>query len=91
MRWALQAICLSWRAVSRSYNSIPGQGAFFFFHLAIDGIDRVPMLKDRVVYLKQYLKGKLIGHMDYIRIHGEGMPEIRERKWPAQLTESQHK
>jgi xylulose-5-phosphate/fructose-6-phosphate phosphoketolase len=62
------------------------------FHLAIGGvIDRVPRLKDRAVYLKQYLKGKQIGHKDYIRIHGEGMPEIREWKWPAQLTESPHK
>lgn len=61
------------------------------FDLAIDVIDRVPRLKDRAVYLKQYFKGKLIDHKHYIRIQGEDMPEIREWKWPAQLTESQHK
>ncbi|EIC29203.1 phosphoketolase [Methylomicrobium album BG8] len=54
------------------------------FHLAIDVIDRVPRLKERAVYLKQYFKGKLIDHKHYIRIHGEDMPEIREWKWPAE-------
>jgi xylulose-5-phosphate/fructose-6-phosphate phosphoketolase len=61
------------------------------FHLAIDVIDRVPRLKDSAVYLRQYLKGKLIGYKGYIRIHEEGMPKICECKWPAQLTESHHK
>jgi xylulose-5-phosphate/fructose-6-phosphate phosphoketolase len=54
------------------------------FHLAIDVIDRVPRLKDRAIYLKQYFRGKLIDHKHYIRIHGEDMPEIRDWQWPVQ-------
>jgi xylulose-5-phosphate/fructose-6-phosphate phosphoketolase len=56
------------------------------FHLAIDVIDRVPKLKDRAVYLKQYFQGKLIDHKEYIAVHGEDMPEIRDWRWPAEIT-----
>jgi xylulose-5-phosphate/fructose-6-phosphate phosphoketolase len=51
------------------------------FHLAMDAIDRVPRLKDQAVYLKQALRDKLIDHKNYIRIHGEDMPEIQNWKW----------
>jgi xylulose-5-phosphate/fructose-6-phosphate phosphoketolase len=51
------------------------------FHLVIDVIDRVPKLGASVAYVKQMLQDKLIEHKQYIREHGEDMPEIRNWKW----------
>jgi xylulose-5-phosphate/fructose-6-phosphate phosphoketolase len=51
------------------------------FHLAGDVIDRVPQLRVRAAYAKQALREKLIEHKEYIRRHGEDMPEIREWQW----------
>jgi xylulose-5-phosphate/fructose-6-phosphate phosphoketolase len=51
------------------------------FHLAMDAIDRVPRLADKAIYLKQTLRNKLVDHKNYIRIHGEDMPEIQNWKW----------
>jgi xylulose-5-phosphate/fructose-6-phosphate phosphoketolase len=56
------------------------------FHLAGDAIDRVPQLGQRAAYLKQYVRDKLIEHKQYIALHGEDMPEIREWKWAGQAT-----
>ena len=53
------------------------------FHLAQDVIDRVPQLGSRVAYLKQELRDKLIQHREYIRAHGQDMPEIRDWTWGA--------
>jgi xylulose-5-phosphate/fructose-6-phosphate phosphoketolase len=36
-------------------------------------------------YLKQQLQDKLIDHKQYIRKHGEDMPEIRNWQWGAKL------
>jgi xylulose-5-phosphate/fructose-6-phosphate phosphoketolase len=51
------------------------------FHLAMDAIDRVPRLADKAIYLKQTLRNKLVDHKNYIRIHGEDLPEIQNWKW----------
>lgn len=51
------------------------------FHLVADVIDRVPMLGSYAAYAKQMIREKLIDHKEYISIHGEDMPEIREWKW----------
>ncbi len=51
------------------------------FHLAMDAIDRLPQTGTRGVYLKQQLAGKLVEHGQYIREHGEDMPEIRDWAW----------
>ncbi len=52
------------------------------FHLVADVIDRVPKLGYRAAHLRQYVRDKLIEHREYIRFHGQDMPEILEWKWP---------
>ena len=52
------------------------------FHLVADVVDRVPQLRQRAAYVKQYVRDKLIDHHHYTRQHGEDMPEIRDWKWP---------
>jgi xylulose-5-phosphate/fructose-6-phosphate phosphoketolase len=47
------------------------------FHLAADVIDRVPKLASRAAYAKQAIRDKLIEHKQYIEMHGEDLPEIR--------------
>jgi xylulose-5-phosphate/fructose-6-phosphate phosphoketolase len=51
------------------------------FHLVGDVIDRVPALRSRAAYVKQFLREKLIEHRQYIREHGEDMPEVSEWRW----------
>ncbi len=51
------------------------------FHLAIDVIDRLPQLGYRTAYAKQALRDKLIEHQQYIRKHGQDMPEVSEWRW----------
>jgi xylulose-5-phosphate/fructose-6-phosphate phosphoketolase len=52
------------------------------FHLVNDVIDRVPGLAAHAAYVKQALRDKLIEHRQYITLHGEDMPEVREWTWP---------
>ena len=52
------------------------------FHLAGDVADRVPRLQRVGAHFKQFLRNKLIEHKQYIREHGDDMPEIRDWKWP---------
>jgi len=52
------------------------------FHLVSDVIDRVPGLATHAAYTKQALRDKLIEHRQYITLHGEDMPEVREWTWP---------
>jgi xylulose-5-phosphate/fructose-6-phosphate phosphoketolase len=54
------------------------------FHLVMDAIDRLPQTGDRGVYLKQKLRDKLIEHKQYIRQHGQDMPEVRNWTWQGQ-------
>jgi xylulose-5-phosphate/fructose-6-phosphate phosphoketolase len=53
------------------------------FHLAEDVIDRVPGLGPRAAYVKQALRDKLLDHKQYIRKHGDDMPEIKNWRWGA--------
>ena len=52
------------------------------FHLVGDVIDRVPRLGAAAAYVKQAIRDKLIEHEQYIRAHGEDLPEVRDWVWP---------
>ncbi len=52
------------------------------FHLVADVVDRVPQLGTIAAYVKQAVRDKRIEHKQYIREHGEDMPEIRDWQWP---------
>ena len=51
------------------------------FHLAADVVNRVPRLRHKAAYVKQYVRDRLIEHREYIRKYGEDMPEIRDWRW----------
>jgi xylulose-5-phosphate/fructose-6-phosphate phosphoketolase len=51
------------------------------FHLVIDAVDRLPQAGSRGAYLKQRMRDKLVEHSQYIRRHGEDLPEIRNWAW----------
>ena len=51
------------------------------FHLVSDVIDRVPKLGSRAAYAKQAIHNKLMDHKEYIRRHGDDMPEITTWRW----------
>ena len=51
------------------------------FHLVMDTLDRLPHLGDKVAYLKQECRDKLIEHKQYICRYGEDMPEICDWRW----------
>ena len=52
------------------------------FHLVMDVIDRVPRLGYAAAHVKQAMRNKLIEHKQYIHVHGDDMPELKEWKWP---------
>jgi xylulose-5-phosphate/fructose-6-phosphate phosphoketolase len=54
------------------------------FHLVQDVVDRLPHLGSKGDYLKQVMRDKLIKHKQYIRTHGQDMPEILNWKWRPQ-------
>src|SRR5262249_40644890 len=47
------------------------------FHLVAYVVERVPSLASRAAHVKQRLRDKLIEHREYICLHGEDIPEIR--------------
>ncbi|MDQ6435600.1 phosphoketolase family protein [Mesorhizobium sp. LHD-90] len=51
------------------------------FHLALAVIKRVPGLAGKARALAAEIEGKLAAHHDYVREHGEDMPEIRDWRW----------
>jgi xylulose-5-phosphate/fructose-6-phosphate phosphoketolase len=54
------------------------------FHLVGDVVDRLPGLSGRAAHIKQAMRDRLAAHREYIRRHGEDMPEIREWRWQVQ-------
>lgn len=52
------------------------------FKLVMDVIDRVPGLAAKSTHIRQAMEEKRITHKQYVREHGDDMPEIKEWKWP---------
>jgi xylulose-5-phosphate/fructose-6-phosphate phosphoketolase len=52
------------------------------FHLVNDVLDRVPGLAADTADLRQFLRNKHVEHEDYVRRHGQDLPEIRDWRWP---------
>jgi xylulose-5-phosphate/fructose-6-phosphate phosphoketolase len=52
------------------------------FHLVIDVIERVPGIGHGAAYVKQQMREKRVEHREYVRTHGEDLPEIRDWSWP---------
>jgi xylulose-5-phosphate/fructose-6-phosphate phosphoketolase len=53
------------------------------FHLFLDVVNRVPKLDALAAHVRQEMRDKLIEHKEYVRKHGQDMPEILEWKWKA--------
>jgi len=51
------------------------------YHLALEAINRVPGLAEKVPDAVDGLRAKLVKHHDYVRRHGEDMPEVRDWRW----------
>jgi xylulose-5-phosphate/fructose-6-phosphate phosphoketolase len=52
------------------------------YHLAGDVVDRVPRLRRLGAHFKQFLRDKLVEHKQYVREHGDDMPEVKNWAWP---------
>ncbi len=52
------------------------------FHLAMDALERIPRFEKMCAYMRDFVNNKHIDHYNYIREHGEDMPEIQNWKWP---------
>jgi xylulose-5-phosphate/fructose-6-phosphate phosphoketolase len=51
------------------------------FHLVMDVIDRVPELGARAAHVRQHMVDERTRHVEYIRAHGEDLPEVRNWQW----------
>jgi xylulose-5-phosphate/fructose-6-phosphate phosphoketolase len=52
------------------------------FHLVMDVIDRVPGLGVTAAQVRQHMVDQRTLHSEYVRAHGEDMPEVRDWVWP---------
>lgn len=57
------------------------------FHLVMDVLDRVDVVKELEVSLREEMLEKLRQHKEYIHKYGEDMPEIRNWKWKGKKEE----
>jgi xylulose-5-phosphate/fructose-6-phosphate phosphoketolase len=55
------------------------------FHLVLNAVRQMPAQDDKGAYLAQTMEDKLIEHKQFIDIHGEDMPEIRNWVWGASV------
>lgn len=54
------------------------------YDLAIDVIDRVPRLRAVGAHARDRLRDMITEHRQYVRTHGEDLPEIRNWQWSGQ-------
>jgi len=59
------------------------------FHLAQAAIVRVPSLQGKADAILDALQEKIAAHHQYVREHGEDLPEVQNWKWPSQQGEGQ--
>jgi xylulose-5-phosphate/fructose-6-phosphate phosphoketolase len=52
------------------------------FHLVMDVIDRVPELGAAAAQVRQRMVDERTRHTEYVRSHGEDLPEVRGWTWP---------
>jgi xylulose-5-phosphate/fructose-6-phosphate phosphoketolase len=57
------------------------------YNLAIDVIDRVPELQTTAAHTKEWLKDQIIDAVNYAHENGIDRHEIREWKWPLELSQ----
>jgi xylulose-5-phosphate/fructose-6-phosphate phosphoketolase len=53
------------------------------YHLVMDVIDRTPSLGERAALVHQHMIDKRTEHWNYIREHGDDMPEVKDWHWPG--------
>ena len=56
------------------------------FHLVMDALRRLPQAAEAGRALMELMRNKLTKHRQYIELHGQDMPEIRNWKWDAYAT-----
>jgi xylulose-5-phosphate/fructose-6-phosphate phosphoketolase len=56
------------------------------FQLALDAITRVPRLATRADAARQWYSEEIQRHKLYVAENGDDLPEIRDWRWPAELT-----
>ena len=56
------------------------------FHLALNVLTRIPRMRgdDRALTAVALFRAKLVEHKQYVRAHGEDMPEIRDWTWTGE-------
>ncbi|MDQ0735080.1 phosphoketolase family protein [Arthrobacter agilis] len=55
------------------------------YTLAINALDHIPRLANTSAHVREELRNKLIEHHQFIRVHGEDMPDIMNWQWTASL------
>ena len=62
------------------------------FHLVLDVLERVPRLRGDADAdaLASYCRARLAEHHDYVRRHGDDMPDVRDWRWPGRPPRESH-
>ncbi|HET9441976.1 MAG TPA: phosphoketolase family protein [Acidimicrobiales bacterium] len=53
------------------------------YRLVMDVIDRVPGLGERAALVRQHMMDRRTEHRQYVRTHGDDMPEVKDWHWPG--------